>query len=99
MAEVLGSSPSRPNSSCYQTRTIADLQGYLESEEDNLMKYIKCDNCGSKIPLGEQVVSHRMYCGIYCSDKCFLIAAAPDREVSTLTLDFIEKHNAEIEED
>ena len=98
MAEVLRSTPSRPNSSCYQTRTIADLQDYL-NEEDNLMKYIKCDNCGSKIPLGEQVVYHRMYCGIYCSDICFLIAAAPDREVSTLTLDFIEKHNVEIEED
>ena len=63
------------------------------------MKYIECDNCGTKIQLGKQVVSHRMYCGIYCSDRCFLRAAAPDRQISALTLDLIKEHNAKIKED
>lgn len=34
-------------------------------------KYIKCDCCGRKIPIGEEVWYHRGYCGTYCSAECY----------------------------
>ena len=34
-------------------------------------KYIKCDCCGRKIPMGSEVWYHDGYCGIYCSQECY----------------------------
>ena len=34
-------------------------------------KYIKCDCCGRKIPMGSDVWYHDGYCGIYCSQECY----------------------------
>ena len=34
-------------------------------------KYIKCDCCGRKIPMGDIVCFHDGYCGVYCSAECY----------------------------
>lgn len=36
-----------------------------------MAKYIKCDNCGKRISLGEEVYKFPGYSGLYCSTECF----------------------------
>lgn len=62
------------------------------------MKYVECNYCGKRINFGEEVVSHRLFCGIYCSDKCFILAKVPDRKVSVLTVEVANENIAEIKE-
>jgi hypothetical protein len=63
------------------------------------MKYVECDNCGRKIYMGQQIVQHKMYCGIYCSDNCFLRSAVPERQVLTLDEEVIDNCMTEIKEE
>ena len=63
------------------------------------MKYIECDFCGKRINLGEKVISHRLFCGLYCSDKCFIHARVPDRKEAVLTTDVVNENLAELKED
>ena len=35
------------------------------------VKYVKCDCCGRKIPMGRDVWVYSGYCGVYCSAECF----------------------------
>ena len=35
------------------------------------VKYIKCDCCGRKIPMGSDIWIYDGSCGVYCSKECF----------------------------
>jgi len=63
------------------------------------MKYIECNCCGKKIYFGENIIHHKMYCGIYCSNKCFLIALVPERCIGTLNMEIAENCGIDIKED
>lgn len=49
--------------------------------------FIKCDICGQKIYLGEEVYQKEGYCGCYCSAECF---AASYATVNTLSLEEVD---------
>ena len=34
-------------------------------------KYIKCDCCGRKIYMNDEIWYHDGYCGVYCSQECY----------------------------
>lgn len=36
-----------------------------------MAKYIKCDCCGKRIHLGEEVYKFNGYAGLFCSAECF----------------------------
>ena len=59
-------------------------------------KYIKCDCCGRKIPIGEEVWYHRGYCGTYCSAECYADCYA---EQSILDEELIEDNGCEVFDD
>lgn len=39
-----------------------------------MAKYIRCDGCGKRIELGQEVYVFPGYCGIYCDAVCFAYA-------------------------
>lgn len=62
------------------------------------MKYIKCDQCGKKIYIGQRIVQRKGFCGLYCSYECYL---SNDRYhvVHELTEELAEDCEAEIKEE
>ena len=59
-------------------------------------KYIKCDCCGCKIPIGSDVWVHRGYCGTYCSAECY---AECYGDCETLDEELIEDNGCEVFDD
>lgn len=62
------------------------------------MKYVKCDQCGKKIYVGEKIVQRNGFCGIYCSWECYL-PNDPHHVVNILTEELAEDNLAEIKEE
>ena len=59
-------------------------------------KYIKCDCCGRKIPMGSDVWVYNGYCGVYCSTECFADCYA---DCLTLDEELIEDNGCEVFDD
>ena len=47
-----------------------------------MARYIKCDGCGKRIELGQDVYVFPGYCGIYCGSDCFAYAYGDCRELN-----------------
>lgn len=62
------------------------------------MKYVECDNCGRKIYMGQRIVQRKGFCGIYCSDGCYL-RNDPFRAVYELTEELADDSATEIKEE
>ena len=60
------------------------------------VKYVKCDCCGRKIPMGSDVWYHRGYCGTYCSAECYADCYA---EQDILDEELAEDNGCEIYDD
>lgn len=67
---------------CWRFIAKESLERHLNVEGKSVVKYVKCDTCGSLIEEGSEIYRMHGRCGIFCSPECFADAHA---EVNTLT--------------